>query len=335
MRRTTMAKTAKTAVSLGLLAAIVAQIGPRVLVEQLGWMNSSLVAVAFALLLAESLVRTLNWFQLTHGAGCAVPLRAVAYAYYVGGFFGALLPSTVGTDVARSAVAAQRSSARVETLLAATALLNVLSLAVIGATGLAACAWLLATTDTHAPRAVLAAAVLGSGTCLVGVLALMAAASSARAAPAMPTPDARPATGLRARVRQRITRFRAALAMWPRRSALASATLVAVSSYALRSLGWLTLLWAAGAHVPWSVLLTLGPLVTLGAALPISVLGFGGFQAISVFVLAQWGVPPSQALAASLVQSGLALLLYGIGCGVYLAGGRASNAPLSATGGTS
>ena len=69
-----------------------------------------------------------------------------------------------------------------------------------------------------------------------------------------------------------------------------------------------------------------GPREVLGALRSVypalSALGFGGYQAIHVTLLGFWSVPAEQALAASLLQSGLSVLLYGIGCAAYLAGGR-------------
>lgn len=318
MRRSTVGTLAKTVISLVLLAMIVVHVGPRLVLKQLAAMDKALVAFAFALLLTESLTRALNWFQLMRSGAGDVTLRTVVRAHFVGGFFGALFPSTLGTDVARSAVVAVHSKLPVEVYLAATVLLNLLSLAVICATALITGVFVLARPG--APVAIIAASAAVSSACLVGIVAAWVRTRRMRA-PRAP-PDTAPAGGVRTRLVRRFGRFIAALAMLPRGWDLAGVGSVATLSYALRSLGWLVLLIAGGAPVSWLVLLTIGPLVTLGAALPISVLGFGGFQAISVFLLAQWGVPPQHALAVSLVQSGLAVLLYAIGCMVYIFGGR-------------
>lgn len=327
MRRSAMIRLAKVVVSLTLLAAILWHVGPRAVAAEVGGMNKGLVALALVLLLAESLLRSLNWFQLIRSGAQNAALRSVTYAYFVGGFFGALLPSTLGTDLARSTVAGIRTNGPVEAYFATTVLLNVLSLMVIGAAGLVACGLVLDWPD--APAATIGASAVVSSACLLGVvgalcvLALQARAPRAKALPAQ-------ASKSRAGLKRRIARFVAALVMLPRGVELAAVVFVAACSYALRSLGWLTLLAAADASISWAVLLTIGPLVTLGAALPISVLGFGGFQAISVYLLAQWDVPTQQALAASIVQSGLAVLVCCIGCVVYLAGDRVSLASLSA-----
>jgi uncharacterized protein (TIRG00374 family) len=326
MRRSTITRLVKVVVSLALLAAILAHVGPRAVAAQIGGMNKSLVALALALLLAESLLRSLNWFQLIRSGTQNAALRCITYAYFVGGFFGALVPSTLGTDLARSTVAGIRTKASVETYFATTVLLNLLSLMVICAAALIACALVL--DWPNAPAATIAASAGVSSACLLGISVLYVLARQARA-PRAETPPAA-AAKWRSGLKRRLARFLAALVMLPRGVELAAVVFVAACSYALRSLGWLTLLAAADASISWAVLLTIGPLVTLGAALPISVLGFGGFQAISVYLLAQWDVPTQQALAASIVQSGLAVLICCIGCVVYIAGDRVSLASLSA-----
>ena len=326
MQRSTITRLAKVVVSLALLAAILMHVGPRAVAAQIGGMNKGLVALALALLLAESLLRSLNWFQLIRSGTQKVALRSITYAYFVGGFFGALLPSTLGTDLARSTVAGIRTNAPVEAYFATTVLLNVLSLMVISAAALLACARVM--DWPNAPAATIAASAVVSSACLLGISALYALARQARVPRA--GAESPPAVEWRAGLKRRVGRFVAALVRLPRGLELAGVVFVAACSYALRSLGWLTLLAAADTPVSWVVLLTIAPLVTLGAALPISVLGFGGFQAISVYLLAQWDVPSQQALAVSLVQSGLAVLICCIGCVVYIAGDRVSLASLGA-----
>lgn len=314
-----MGRVARIAASLALLTAIVLHVGPRVVVEQIGGMSRTLVALAFALLVAESLVRALNWFQLIRAGAPGVSLGTVTYGHFVGGFFGALLPSTLGTDLARSAVVTTRSNLPVASVFATTVLLNLLSLAVVSAAGILACALVFDRPD--APHATLVLSAAASAMCLAGVLALWA-----RARPATQPEPSEPAASasVAARLRRRLAQFRNALLVLPRGLRLAGVTLVAAGSYALRSLGWLVLLFAADVQITWTALLAIAPLVTLGAALPISVLGFGGFQAISVWLLAQWGVALGDALAASLVQSALAVLLHSIGCIAYVAVGKTS-----------
>jgi uncharacterized protein (TIRG00374 family) len=319
----TAATVTKLVLSLALLAAIVAFSGPKEVLGTLLGMAPALVGLGFALLLADAFVRTFNWFQLARNAGCHLPLGAAAQAYFAGGFVGALLPSTLGTDMARSAIAARRTQTPLEVLLGTTVLLNVLSLAAISAAGLGVSLSLLA--SPNAPRPALAASAGVAGACLLAIATLWASLGSH---PPRTAGTAARGGGWRARIEQRLAGFRAALAFRPDARALAGIGAVALFSYALRTLGWLTTLAAAGADVSWAVLLAIGPLVTIGAALPISVLGFGGFQAIFVTLLSLWGVPPEQALAASLVQSGLSVPLYGIGCIAYLASGPA---PLART----
>ena len=305
----------KLTLSLALLAAIVAYSGPREVLGALRSVNPALIALGFGLLLADALVRAFNWFQLLRNAGCKLPLGTVIHAYFVGGFVGALLPSTLGTDLARSALAARAARTPLELPLATAVLLNALSLAAISAAGL--CASLALLASPSAPRAALTAAAGVAAMCLLSIAVLWAGSRRPRKPEA-----AGSGSGWSTRIRQRIEGFRAALVFRPAAQAAAGIGSVALLCYGLRTLGWLTLLAAAGAEVPWAVLLAIGPLITIGAALPISRLGFGGYQAIHVTLLGFWSVPAEQALAASLLQSGLSVLLYGIGCAAYVAGGR-------------
>jgi uncharacterized protein (TIRG00374 family) len=317
MRASSAARLARIVLSLALLILIFVHVGPSLVLEQVGGMDRPLLALAFGLLLGEAVVRALNWYQLIRNSVKNVSLRTVIHAHFVGGFFGALLPSTLGTDVARSAVMASRSAAPVEAYFATTVLLNVLSLAVIGLAGLIACAWVVSW-----PEAPVATIALSAGVSIACLLAILAAWTRARSMQAPTATTEVSAAGIRARLRQRFAQFIAALVILPQGWNLAGVGIVAALSYALRSLGWLVLLAAVGTPVHWLVLLTIGPLLTLGAALPVSVLGFGGFQAINVLLLVQWGVPPQHALAMSLVQSGLAVLLHAVGCLAYVGGGK-------------
>lgn len=317
MQRSTAVKMAKIVISLALLLAIVLHVGPGLVAGQLEAMDKSLVLVALALLVIESLVRALNWYQLIRSGSRQVSLKTVVYAHFVGGFFGALLPSTLGTDMARSAVATTRSKISVEVLLATTVLLNILSIAVIAALAVVACFWVI--NWPEAPRRTIMVSAAVSGALLLLVFFLGSQAK--RRGPVFST-DFEASTGWGGRLKKRMRQFVEALVILPRGRKLGAVSVIAALSYGLRTLGWLVLLAAAGVHISWIVLLTIGPLLTVGAALPISVLGFGGFQAISLVLLAQWGVPPQQALAVSLVQSALAVLLHSIGCFAYLNGGR-------------
>jgi uncharacterized protein (TIRG00374 family) len=317
VRASSVARLARIILSLALLILILVLVGPSQVLEQVGGMDLSLLVLAFVLLLGEAIVRALNWHQLICNSVTGVSLRTVIHAHFVGGFFGALLPSTLGTDVARSAVMASRSATPVEAYFATTVLLNVLSLAVISVAALIACAWVMSWPD--APVATIALSATVSIACLIAILA---AWSRARSMQVPPTTAEGAATGMRARLKQRFAQFVAALSILPQGWNLAGVGIVAALSYALRSVGWLVLLAAVGVPVSWLVFLTIGPLLTLGAALPVSVLGFGGFQAINVVLLAQWGVPPQHALAMSLIQSGLAVLLHAVGCFAYLRGGK-------------
>ena len=318
MRRSAIAGAAKVVLSLGVLGAILAHVGVEEVIVVIGGMSKGFLGLAVALILAKTMVRALNWFQLIRASAPDVRMRSVAYAYFVGGFFGSLLPSTLGTDVARSTVIGMRGRESIETYLASTVLLNLLSLMVISAAALISAVFLFARPDP--PAGIIAFSAAAALACLLGMLLLWIMASRHVHLPLAVA--ARPTSTFLSSVKKRIVRFITALTVLPRGRRLAQTVIVAALGYSMRSLGWLALLAAADVRISWAVLLTIGPLVQLGALLPVSVLGFGGHQAISVFLLAQWGVPAEHALAVSLLQSTIAVLLNASGCAVYLAGGK-------------
>lgn len=316
----------KAAASVGLLGLIFAYAGPADVFATMRAMPVWLLASAFGLLLSEALLRAVNWLQMVRNAGGAMRLGTAVYAYFVGGFFGAILPSTLGTDVARSVVGATRTGTPVELLLGAAVTLNLISLAIVGASAVAAAAWLFPSAADSSGTLLMSGCAGAACVAAVAALGFWARRSQRRASTGVKA--AARVSGLRGR----IARFSAALRAMPTSASLAPIALVCVWSYLSRTLGLLILLTAVDAPVSFAALLTVGPVLALGAVVPATVLGFGAYQAAGVFMLAQWGVSVERALAASVAQSGLALLLYVVGCGIYLAIGRDTRAgsPLNA-----
>jgi hypothetical protein len=310
-------------VSIVLVALLVRHVGLSGIAHHAAHVDLKLTSLAFALLVGETLVRCANWRQLNEAAGCAMPFRDVAYSYFVGGFFGSFLPSTLSTDAARSAIASARSGARVEALLATTVSLNLVSLVVVSTLALLACG-IVSWPSGPAPG-VVGPSLVASLACLGAVAALAVLLQWQRRG--LGSRGGRETSGFMSaayRVSRRFTM--ALLVLRGEASTGARVICTAALSYALRVAGWWALIGAAGASAPWTGLLVVGPLATVGAALPVSVLGFGGQQAISVYLLADWGVGAAQAVLASLLQAALYTSLYIFGAIAY-ASSRSSRAP--------
>lgn len=318
----------RLALSLSVLALLAWHLGPRTIAQQIAGLDLRLVALAFALLIGEVLVRCVNWWQLGRASGCTMSLGDVMHAYMVGGFFGTFLPSTLGTDAARCAFAAARNGGRPEVLLATTVSLNLVNLAAVCALALLACTW-AGVTGEGRRATVAASALVGSG-CLAAIAAVAVLARWGRARRLVEAEATE--GGWLASARRIAARFAGAILLvrgGPAGVARVGAT--AALSQILRTIGWLALLASTGASAAFVGLLVLGPLATIGSLLPISVGGFGGQQAVSVYLLADWGVQPGHAFAASLVQSTLYLIMYSLGSLAWLASaGRRSAEPLKA-----
>lgn len=319
MTRSRLAGTAlRVAVSAAVFTALIEYVGLEAIVSQLRSIDGRFVALALLLLVGESLVRCVNWRQLAREVGCALPLREVIHAYFVGGFIGAVLPSTLSTDAARSTIAAIRNGGRVEVLLATTVTLNLISLGAASLCALLACLWLFVRFGSLPPSAL--AALLAGGGYLAGLAVLGELARRRRARAPHGASDA-PSGARHAvprAVRRIAERFANSLLVIRGAAEIGRVGATAAASFALRTIGLQALLVGAGTVVPWAGLVVLGPLVAIAAALPISVAGFGGLQAVMVYVLGEWGVAPEQATAVSLVQAALFLVLHGLGSIPYV-----------------
>jgi uncharacterized protein (TIRG00374 family) len=307
------------------LALLIHYVDLDTLLAHLRGLDADLVFIAFVLLVGEALVRCLNWQQLNRAAGCATRFGDVVYGYFTGGFFASVLPSTLGADAARSAFVARRSRSPIEKLLATTISLNLVSLLVLSFWALLGGVVLLIQHGTLSHTSLLSLAMgagfVGLGACVFYFGLTKSVVHKARAAFGRMEEEA---TEL---LRKATARFTTAFLMTgagPKDIVRVATT--ATATCALRTTGWLVLLQADGVYVPWTALLVLGPALTLAAFLPISVGGFGGLQAVSIYLLADWGVPAEQAVAWSLVQSGLYVILNSLGAVSYAAGGG-SRAP--------
>lgn len=128
----------RLAVSGGLLVYIVTSVGVDLILEHLGVLPPWVVAVALGLSAANVLVSAYKWQLVLGLRGIDIPLRFLYLYYYIGQFFNAFLPTTIGGDGARMYYLHDRhdvgadaaSSVVVER---ATGLLSVFALAGVGA----------------------------------------------------------------------------------------------------------------------------------------------------------------------------------------------------------
>ncbi len=117
-------------------------VGPGSILETLTQGDESLLAAAFASIVAYSAVRAWTWQQLMLGLGIqrSTSLQDVLGCYAAGALLGTVLPSTAGTDAVRAVLAQRRFGGPLPAHLAAIVVLNAVSWLAACTLGLAALA---------------------------------------------------------------------------------------------------------------------------------------------------------------------------------------------------
>jgi glycosyltransferase 2 family protein len=231
------------------------------------------------------LIGVVKWRLLVNAAGGGLPALHAVRCYYVGLFSNTFLPSVVGGDVVRGAVALRRVRSRAGLLLGSLAdrVQDVFGLAAVAALG----ALLLPTALDEGSRrvfmALFAVAVAGA-VMLIVVLRVM------------------PWRRLPLRVRRKLVRVRAAFrSLSSRPRALVTAFMLGMLLQTLQVLlnAWLGRF--VGLDLPIQVWLFAWPLAKIAATLPLTQGGLGVREAALAALLAPFGVPPVLAVAVSLV----------------------------------
>jgi uncharacterized membrane protein YbhN (UPF0104 family) len=289
-----------------LLAYLVAAIGPAQIGRVLHALDARYFAVLYALLVVDLVLRVFNWRALLERKTGRLPLGGMVRAYLVGGFLGSVIPSSLGTDVSRSIVAAQRHGVRVQDATLAIMVLNLVGLlatcimALIGSTLL-----LAAGGDSSIIWAIVPVCVA-----FLAVFPLLLRGWM---------PDARrPGRPRLERFLARIGAFSAALRAFsssPR--TLASVLGIAMLNQLLGILVVFTVAQAFDPGVPLFYFLAFVPIMTLSRLIPLSVAGLGAEQGVFVVVFAQAGIPAAQAFLMSLILSVVNLTFVLAGGAVY------------------
>ena len=274
----------KTFVRLAVSAAILAVLftrsdATRVMQALLG-AEAAGVAFAFAIYLTGQAVSAIRWQRLARSVGFEAPTRSMLRFYLIGMFFGLAIPSTIGSDASR---AVQLGRAKPGHALALSTVLFDRLIGLVVLVGLGALALLVGPSDVLPPSLVTGVSVFG-GLLVVGWLAMPLLA---RLLP----------EGSRARVV--IRRDLAPFFRSP--SLLASVMGLSLGVHLLQIVAQKTLAGAIGLDIPWSFVFVYHPLVTLAAAVPFTVGGFGTREAAYATLLAYVAVAEDQAIALSLL----------------------------------
>jgi len=291
----------KVVISIGLVAWAFAKIDLKLVSAQLGAANLWLVLAALALFEVAIIINGVKWQVLLRAQGVRVPFGALLQFLFTGFFFNNFLPANVGGDVIRGYGLARYTDR------AADAAVSVIVDRIIG---------LIAYMSSAFVAAIVVANLRGGQglqrlewVAFVALLALLVAF----------------ATLLSRRVRAIMSRlftsrWLSPLApLWNRISGAFDAYRFQYRALALAfGLGLLGIVcttfvnWllsqSMGGLMPLTTILLLNPLIALVLMLPISIGGIGVSQAAYPFFYGLAGVPPSHALAVSLLMQAVVIL---------------------------
>ena len=289
----------RLAVTAAILWWLSSRIDMRAALSAIGAISMPHLALVLALVALDRAVMIWRWLLLLRAADVRVSGAEAARLFLVSSFVGSFLPAGVGGDAAR-AWGLSQLTARLGDALASVVVdrvLGVLSLAAMGAVGLAVSASGNATGRVVAAVAVVSLACIG---------AFWADAVLRWAVP--PHRHGGPLARRLLRLADAVARYRA------HRGALAAVMAWSLGVQFLRITQAYVLGDGLGMHVPFSYYLVFMPLGLLMLLLPVSVSGFGVPQGVIVWLLRPAGVPDalSFALSTLIVLTGLAGNLPGL-----------------------
>jgi glycosyltransferase 2 family protein len=301
--------------------ALVYRIGATEIWTSLAGIRGWYLPLALSLLLADSVIRALNWTRLLRTRSREVRFGPVLHTYLYGGVVGGFIPSSLGSDVTRTGLMARRTSLPLTDLASSILVLNA-----IGFWTLCAIALVQSLRFLHAgsPIAVLPWTV---GASLVGLAGLTAGFAIAPYTRSIPLRGPRP-------VRLVLTALRSIGSFAKERRALVSVAAMAVVTFLAQFAVVYLLARALQLALPFQLVALLLPIVLLSRLIPLSVGGFGVEQGVFVFVFAAAGIEAPEAFALSLANSATRLVFWVLwAIGYFAASGVAALNQLSARGG--
>jgi uncharacterized membrane protein YbhN (UPF0104 family) len=336
MRKRRLTGLLKIAVSLGLLAAVLAFTGWREVLGRLASVQAGWLALALGVYLAGVWVRALRWQVLLGGLGVrprngtgtgGLGILRLVQLYFVSFFFNSFLPTGIGGDVVRIAEAARCPCAPRpgeggpgQTVGAARAASSVVADRAVGLVSTSLLALLaLPFAGGGVPWPVIAiAAVIAFG--VPAGFALVAGREAAGL-----TWLGRRVPGLRRLTDHRKVRETAAAFTAYRPRDLAIALGVSAVFSASNAINYASIAEAVGIHLPIAYYMLVSPIVTLVLLLPISFNGLGTRDGAYLALFVPAGVTPDGALAMSLMYHVLNYVTAILGGMVYAGMGTAES----------
>ncbi|SEP30569.1 Lysylphosphatidylglycerol synthase TM region [Halogranum amylolyticum] len=296
---------ARVVVTVTLLAVVVRSLDVATLVDTAGRFRPSWVVVALALQFLGVAASTLAWRSLLAPfEGRKRGFGSLFRLYLVSRFFTLVGPGTVVGDATRVYQTQREAETRRDALATPTA--AVVAEKALYAGALVAVAS-VASLAVDLPASALEGLRLAGAVLLVGAIGAFAGAVVV---------DRVPTSGV-------TTAGRAVVSGYvDRPGSFVAAAAASLGTVAATVLSTWALVVALDLTVPVAYLWATVPLVAVLVALPISVQGLGVREGAYVFLLGYVGVPPEAALAISVTNFGLSLVVAAVGATLYLSGRR-------------
>jgi uncharacterized protein (TIRG00374 family) len=310
----------RAATALCILVWLVHSVGFSQILEQFQHASVPMLLAATALLAVDGIAKARNWQHLLMAsiAGLRLSLFRVLRWHFAGGFVGAIVPSSAGTDACRVWLATRGLPGHGVQCTASIVTVNCLGWftgSLIGLIGLA-----ILSGDGILPTMLKPAVLLFLGTLACLPLAYGVLASKRAWADKL----IEKARGRSEKLADGMTQFLNALLVFEQTPGRFLMFVLVSAGGLLAQTGMFELTAAAvGIDLPFAVWMVLVPLTRIVALVPATIADFGLIQAAHVSVLTLFGVPPSQSFALSALFAVEGLLIHStVGSSAFLLGGR-------------
>jgi len=310
----------RAALALCILLWLAHSVGFGLIEDQLRHADVPLLLAATLLLAIDGLAKARNWQQLLIASVGATGLRLnqVLTWHFAGGFVGAIVPSSAGTDACRVWMALRGLGGHAAPCAATILTVNGLGWFTGSAIGLIGAGILLA--NDMMPRLLHIPVLVFAVT-----LAVLPIAYGLLAARREWLVQWIERVGRRShRLKEGLTRFLDALLVFEQAHVRFPIYLAVSTLGLLAQTGMFALTAeAVGLQLPFAVWMVLVPLTRLVALVPVSIADFGLIQAAHVSVLGLFGVAASQAFAISALFAVEGLIIHStLGSAAFLYSGR-------------
>ena len=286
----------RISISLAIFLLVLRAVGAREVIKSFANIEVFFLVGALALVVLDALLRAGNWAQLLNRF---VPftIKQACSVYLAGGFYGALIPSTVGTDAARAMTVSRRAGLDIRVATGTLVTLNLVGLGSVGALGMIA-AIILIRQDPST--------FLNLGLSLSAMLVLVVCVLLFTGAGKQLLALFSKGTRVWPAAQRFLEPLLSALLLLPegRRKQLPFVGIALVNQVIRVSVAALVA-HSLGLTIGWWILAAVAPMAAIVETIPLSFLGIGIGQGAMVFFLDHFGVASSDAFALSAMVASL------------------------------